>query len=133
MSFDEEKQQIVMSDLGKQKEGFHKITFNLSDSLGAAKSYTFNVILNRPVKEETVEILVQEDTLEKVVVANTSYPTAKIDSISVQGILEIKFSSKMKTEFINATEINSTILDLYIDPSRSRTNDNDTAKLNFQN
>ena len=37
----------------------------------------------------------------------------------------------MKTEFINATEINSTILDLYIDPSRSRTNDNDTAKLNF--
>ena len=37
----------------------------------------------------------------------------------------------MKTKFINSTEINSTIIDMYIKPSRSRTNDNDTAKLNF--
>lgn len=45
MSFDEEKRQIVMSDLRNQKEGFYMITLNLSDSLGAAKSYDLKIIL----------------------------------------------------------------------------------------
>jgi len=37
----------------------------------------------------------------------------------------------MKTKFINATQINSTIVDMYINPSKSRKSDFDVAKLNF--
>ena len=37
----------------------------------------------------------------------------------------------MKTESINTTWINSTMVDIYIDPSKTRYNDNETANLNL--
>ena len=37
----------------------------------------------------------------------------------------------MKTKFINITDINSTVLDIKINPSKSRTSDNDSVKLDL--
>ena len=57
--------------------------------------------------------------------------TAEIESISYLGVLVIKFNSKMKTQFINITQINSTVVDIHVNPSKSRNNDNESAKLNL--
>ena len=60
-----------------------------------------------------------------------SNTTAKIVSISFLGVLVIEFNSEMKTKFINITDINSTVVDIRIIPSKSRKNDNDSAMLNL--
>lgn len=46
--------------------------------------------------------------------------SARIESISNIGELVVVFSSKMKTEFIDVSWINSTNLDMYIVPAENR-------------
>jgi hypothetical protein len=45
--------------------------------------------------------------------------TAYIQSIDFYGNMIIKFSSQMRTEIVNITELNSTYFDLYIAPSNT--------------
>lgn len=46
--------------------------------------------------------------------------TAEITSISYFGEIEIKFNTRMKTKDLNLTELNNTLVDIYIIPSYER-------------
>ena len=75
---------------------------------------------------------VEEEPLFEIVLAEgevipPEILKAKIDSISYYGETEIIFTKAMRTEFLNGNEvifdlnsINSTVLDLYLEPAEDR-------------
>lgn len=46
--------------------------------------------------------------------------SAKIHQINNLGLMTIRFNTTMKTEIINKTFINETLLDIYLDPALNR-------------
>lgn len=46
--------------------------------------------------------------------------SAKIANVTTLGLLSIEFNSSMKTDGVNLTHINSTVLDIFIHPEQDR-------------
>ncbi len=60
--------------------------------------------------------------------------SAKIKSIDQYGEVQIIFNVNITTDFVNITEMNTTFIDMYIEPYNSWQNDNDDfnmSNLNF--
>ena len=61
--------------------------------------------------------------------------TAKIESINNNGGTRIRFSQKMRSEHLNISDINSTMLDIYVRPSQDWHKDDESfdsnSTLNF--
>ena len=123
----------------------YSIEFVLSDQLGASKSYKVKVKVPKPEApvvtppafvfapisvevQKNKTVLKIEDKKPEIIINCT----ASIESVSARGELSVRFSHEMQTH-MNLTQLNSTILDLYIIPSldRHKVTDFKLSNLNF--
>ena len=86
------------------------IEIALTDDSEKQKLYIVNLIIKAliPEPEPVVEIIPVEDTR---ILKNV---TATIESITSTGEMLIRFNTEMKTEAVNLTFLNSSIIDIYI-------------------
>ena len=42
---------------------------------------------------------------------------AKVEKVDAFGLMDVRFSTFMKTQFLNITWLNDTIIDIYVTPS----------------
>jgi hypothetical protein len=119
-----------------------KLEIQLKDDAGAIRTYYITVII--PLKKQVFSFDVQNleanETQEEKQpeFAPVTYTiveencTATIESITALGEMKIRFNTSMITT-VNLTELNSTVLDMYIIPALERHQENafNISKLNF--
>ena len=87
-------------------EGLHTISINLTDKMGKWSNYLANVTLHGPPPKEYKQSWTYlEPNL-----------TAYVQEITVFGTTTIKFSKQMDFKDVKLTDINSTVLDIYLEP-----------------
>jgi len=124
----------------------------VEDQLGASNSYTVKIEIPKPKEPEPepvapppklIPVIEVEETPENdgqwvLPIAEEKEPeiiincTASIFSISARGQLDIRFSTEMLTT-INLTQVNTTMIDIYIVPAENRhlSDGFNITKLNF--
>ena len=90
--------------------GSNLIEIALTDDSEQQNVYKVNLIIKAliPEPEPVVEIIPVEDTR---ILKNV---TATMESITSTGEMLIRFNTEMKTEAVNLTFLNSSIIDIYI-------------------
>ena len=128
-----------MTDIIGENEGNYTLTVNLNDTLGLSSSYELQFVIIMIVPEEekqtgpgfsyevkqkqNMKFDKEEMTVTEVVQSaselkgRTDILKAKITSISILGEMKIDFSTAMKTEDFDLSNLNSTYVDIYLIPA----------------
>lgn len=102
------------------------------DAKGEYSTFEINFELVDTHTEINLDFLVGfNETIEETQIAADFIPefeseeivSARVESFSNLGDMVVVFSTKMKSEYINITWINTTFLDLYIVPADDRDKD----------
>ena len=132
MVYDELNQTIRLVDLDETKVGSHTIMLTLMDAKGEYSTFEINFELVDTHTEINLDFLVGfNETIEETQIAADFIPefeseeivSARVESFSNLGDMVVVFSTKMKSEYINITWINTTFMDLYIVPADDRDKD----------
>jgi len=102
-------------ELVKEYFGENKITLTLSDKEGASREYEISLFLAEGISDKKEEI--EEEVITEIIESDIDPVTAKIESISSLGEMLLRFNTPMKNETVNTTYINSTVVDIYINPA----------------
>ena len=87
-------------------QGLHTLSVNLTDARGKWSDYRPNITIDGPDRVENFH----EGEIQSVNL------TAYIESVSKYGKAVIKFSKTMDTTGFELSDINSTVLDIYLIP-----------------
>lgn len=91
----------------KDHSGLHFLRINLTDDISKYRVYPFTVNIRVLPFSEYNFSLVDE----------SNFPKAKVTSVSPYGDVTIVFSKVMNTEGLSASDIDSSLLDVYLAPS----------------
>ena len=128
MKYDNSTHSLQFFNLTEDKYGFYEVTFNLTDSLGASAEYPLKIIVKSIFTWNPDEVEEAPKNITKVEETDDSDgKTCKgvITDISLTGNVTIFFNHNLQTAGINITDINSTLLDIYVDPAEGRDGNED--------